>query len=164
MARFELGTSPVPSRYATNWAFLAWITRIKIELLFCIYATEYYITLIFCFFVRNIFEITTFLERIKPAQSYQQKNYQNSDKIFRYLYRFSNCVALKILCGKFPGICPASCTKIFCLEISQIFWKNWRVQNSQIFVRKFLRTQILIDMVQPWRFWFWLNLITCFDG
>ena len=26
---FELGTSPVPSRYATNWAILAWIFPIK---------------------------------------------------------------------------------------------------------------------------------------
>ena len=40
-------------------------------------------------------------------------------------------------------------TKIFCLIIFQIFWKNWlilcSIQNFQIFVRKFFRAQIFLD-------------------
>ena len=35
--------------------------------------------------------------------------------------------------------------KDFVPKISQTFWKNWWVQNSQIFVRKFLRTWIFVD-------------------
>ena len=46
---------------------------------------------------------------------------------------------------KFPEIGQASCTKMFCLKISQIFWKNWRNQNFQIFVR----TQIFVDRAKP---------------
>ena len=74
------------------------------------------------------------------------QNSQNSDNFLR----FSKCVPIKIFWGKFSEICPASCTKIFCLKISQIFWKNWSVQNPQIFVRKFLRTRIFVDRTKPW--------------
>ena len=35
---FEPGTSPVPSRYATNWAILAWI---------CCYSLDYIVTRLF---------------------------------------------------------------------------------------------------------------------
>ena len=58
-----------------------------------------------------------------------------------------NGLTTKIFWGKFSEICPASCTKIFCPKISQIFWKFWWVQNFQIFVRKFLRSQIFVDRI-----------------
>ena len=74
------------------------------------------------------------------------KNSQNSEKILR----IPKCAPIKIFRGKFSEICPASYTKIFCLKISQIFWKNWWVQNFQIFVRKFLRTQFFLDRIEPW--------------
>ena len=49
-----------------------------------------------------------------------------------------------LFCRKFSE------TKIFRLEISQIFCKNWWVQNFQIFVRKFFRTQLFVDRIKPW--------------
>ena len=57
-------------------------------------------------------------------------------------------------------------------KISQIFWKNWWVQNFQIFVRIFLRTWIFVDRTKPrlcfcdkakWTFAKCHNLI-CFHG
>ena len=76
--------------------------------------------------------------------------WQNSQNYENFL-RFSKCVPIKIFWGKFSKICPASSTKIFCLKISQIVWKNLGVQNSQIFVRKILRTQIFVDRIKPWK-------------
>ena len=46
-------------------------------------------------------------------------------------------------------------------EISQIFWKNWWVQNFQIFFRKFIRTCIFVDRTKAWLryfLWLWLRL------
>ena len=83
-----------------------------------------------------------------PINKKLSEFWQNSQISENFLL-FSKCVWIKIFWGKFSEICPASCTKIFCLEISQIFWKNLWVQNSQIFVRKFLRTQIFVDRIKP---------------
>ena len=89
------------------------------------------------------------------ARSYQLKNSRNSDQILRFLtisdnfHRFSNCLPLNIFWGKFPKICPASCTKIFCLEISLIFWKNWWVQNFQILSENFSELGFLLKGLSP---------------
>ena len=58
------------------------------------------------------------------------KFWQNSQNSENFL-RFSKCVPIKIFWGKFSEICPASCTKKFCPEISQIFWK---ISGFKIFV------------------------------
>ena len=79
------------------------------------------------------------------AQSYQQKNSQNSENFLR----FSKRVCIKIFWGKFTEICPASCTKIFYLKISQIFWKNWRVQNFQILSENLSELRFLLIGLSP---------------
>ena len=73
---------------------------------------------------------------------------------FRNFHKLLSCVPIKIFWGKFSKICPASPTKKFCLEISQIFWKNWWAQSFQMFVKKFIRTYNFLYWTKPW-FDFW---------
>ena len=74
------------------------------------------------------------------------KNSQNSQNFLR----FSNCVPIKTFWGKFSEICPASCTKIFVWKFLRFSEKIGGFKNSQIFDRKFLRTQIFVYRIKPW--------------
>ena len=71
-------------------------------------------------------------------------------KIIRILIKFSDFPQIFKLCSyqnirrKIFRNLSSQLHQIFCQEISQIFWKNWWVRNSQIFIRKFIRTQIFI--------------------
>ena len=79
------------------------------------------------FFQRNLIQgegsgaakttLSSILSTKKLSEFWQ--NSQNSENFLR----FSNCVPIKIFWGKFSEICPASCTKIFCLKISDFLKK-----------------------------------------
>ena len=105
------------------------------------------------FFQRNLIQgegsgaakttLSSILSTKKLSEFWQ--NSQNSENF----YRFSKCVLIKIFWGKFSENLSSQLHQKFYLKISQIFWKNWWVQNIQIFVRKFLRTQIFVDRTKP---------------
>ena len=74
----------------------------------------------------------------KPCSIQSTSNSQNS----KNLHRFLNCVNIKYFQKSVQLAAPK-----YCLDIYQIFWKKWWVQNFQIFVRKFLRTWIILDRI-----------------
>ena len=73
-----------------------------------------------------------------------KKIIQNSDQIFRFLKistDYSNCVPMKNILRKiFKNLSSQLLQNILFQNVSD-FLKKWRIQNFQIFARKFLRIQ-----------------------
>ena len=96
---------------------------------------------------QDIIKQLTYLGSILSTKKFSEfwQNSQISENFLRFFY----CAPIKIFWGKFPKISSASCTKTFCLKIFQFFRKHLGVQNSKIFVKKFLRTQNFVGRINP---------------
>ena len=86
---------------------------------------------------------------------------------FSYFWKFPQifkmCFYQNILRKIFKNLSSQLHQNISSENLSDFLKKLW-VQNSQIFVRKFFRTQIFVDRTKPWWVCWWLEGLETWAG